>query len=71
MRSCLGLAVCGGRTDVGDIPQSEHGVRGGDDSAHGAVVVPLAFGRCSIQAAQHAGQGTQFFQRIDLVPVVH
>ena len=70
-RDYLGLAVSGGRTYVGDITQREHGVCGGDYRAHGAVVVPLAFGRCRIQPAQHAGQGTQFFQRIDLVPVVH
>ena len=50
-RGCLGLAVCGGCADVGDITQREHGVCGGDDRAHGAVVVPLAFGRCRIQAA--------------------
>jgi len=40
----------------------ERGVCGSDETAHGAVVFPLACGRCRIQLAQHAGQGTQFFE---------
>ncbi len=48
-RGCLGLAVCGGRTDVGGVAQGNDGVCGGDHSAHGVVVVPLTCGRGRIQ----------------------